>query len=245
MRCLALLSLLAAVPAFAQDAAPQAPDRRTFQPPEGCTAYLTIQMSSCTVSHHFTCEADPKGVQRRVDMDEGGVTYFGAIDAQTQWLESYHVLSQHSEFLAPNPADPAEFDKLLSKGEDDWDFTTNSDEIGPTRYVGHDRLTGETATIDGVTLDRTEYEITAYAPDGTEAWRGTGNEYVSRDWRMFISGTSSVAVGEDVEEVDDTPREFIRPGEPGFLSVSPKFGCGEVMSSYEAPLMSHIPEVRG
>ncbi|HVG49298.1 MAG TPA: hypothetical protein VM899_14320, partial [Rubellimicrobium sp.] len=236
MRCLVLLSLLAA-PAFAQDAAPQAPDRRTFQPPAGCTAFLTIQMSSCTVSHHFTCEGDPKGVQRRVDMDEGGVTYFGAIDAQTQWLESYHVLSQHSEFLAPNPTDPAEFDKLLANGQDEWDFTTNSDEIGPTRYVGHDRLTGETATIDGVTLDRTEYEITAYASDGSEAWRGTGNEYVSRDWRMFISSTRSVAVGEDVEEVDDTPKEFILPGEPGFLSVSPKHGCGEVMSSFEPPLM--------
>lgn len=243
MRCLVLLPFLAALPALAQEA-PRQPDRRTFQPPAGCTAYLTIQMASCTVSHHFTCEGDPKGVQRRVDMDEEGVTYFGAIDDQTQWLESHHVLSQHSERLAPNPADPAEFDKLLAEGLDTWDFTTDSDEIGPTRYVGQDKLTGETATIDGVTLDRTEYRITAYAADGSEVWRGTGNEYVSRDWRMFISGTSSVVVGEEVEETDDTPVEFIFPDEPGFLSVSPKHGCGEVMSRLGAPLMS-VPGGQG
>ncbi|EYD76368.1 hypothetical protein Rumeso_02032 [Rubellimicrobium mesophilum DSM 19309] len=247
MRRLALLPLLAlAAPALAQEAAPQqSQPGQTFQPPAGCTAYLTVQMSSCTVSHHFTCENDPAGWQRRVDMDEGGVTYFGAIDGQTEWVESFHVLSQHSEFLAPNPADPANFDDLLSKGEDHWDFTTNSDQIGPTRYVGYDKLTGETTTIDGVTLDRTEYAITAYAPDGSEVWRGTGSEYVSRDWRMFLSGQSSVVVGEDVEEVDDTPKEFIRPGERGFLSVNPKYGCNEVMSSNDAPLMSPVPGGQG
>ena len=244
MRRLVLPALLAASPALAQEA-PQAPDRRTFQPPAGCTAYLTIQMASCTVSHHFTCEGDPEGWQRRVDMDEEGVTYFGAIDDQTQWMESHHVLSQHSEMLAPNPADPAEFDKLLSTGEDRWDFTTNSPEIGPTRYVGYDKLTGGTATIDGVTLDRTEYGITAYAADGSEVWRGTGSEYVSRDWRMFISGVSSIVVGEEVEEVDDTPVEFILPDEPGFLSVSPKHGCGEVMSRLGAPPMSPVPGGQG
>ena len=241
MRRLLLLPLLAAAPAFAQEAQP---DRRTFQPPTGCEAYLTVQMASCTVSHHFTCSADPEGLQRRVDMDEEGVTYFGAIDAQTQWVESHHVLSQHSEFLAPNPRDPASFDDLLAKGQDAWDFTTNSPELGPTRYVGQDRLTGETAEIDGVTLDRTEYAITAYDAQGNEIWRSTGNEYISRDWRMYLSGTSSVVVGEEVAESDDTPVEFIFPGEPGFLSVSPKHGCGQVMSSFDAPL-SPAPEARG
>ncbi len=235
MRRLALLSLLtAAGPAFAQDAAPAA---RTFQPPAGCTAYLTVQMASCTVSHHFTCSADPEGWQRRVDIDEGGITYAGAIDAQTQWMESFHVLSNHSERLAPNPADPADFDTLTSTGLDTFDFATSSPEFGPARYVGQDSLTGETVTIDGVELDRTEYRMTAYDAQGNETWRSTGNEYISRDWRMFLSGTSSIVVGEQVTETDDSPVEFIMPGERGFLSVSPKHGCGAVMSSYE-PEMS-------
>ena len=235
MRLVLALALLAASPALAQDGeAPARPDRRTFQPPEGCTAFLTVQMAACTVSHHFTCAADPEGWQRRVDMDEEGIAYSGAIDAETQWVESYHFLSGHREFLAPDPADPASFTELTSTGKDSFDFITNSPEFGPTRFVGQDRLIGETVTIDGVSLDRTEFRITAYAPDGSEAWSSTGNEYISRDWRFFLSGTNSVVAGETVEATEDAPVEFIFPGEPGFLSVSPKHGCGLTMSALDA-----------
>lgn len=237
MRALLLLPFLAA-PAWAQDAppptpapeaSPEAAPQRTFQPPAGCEAFLTVQMASCTVSHHFRCEADPEGWQRRVDMDEGGVTYFGAIDAETQWMEAFHVLSEHSERLGDAP-DPASFSELLEAGRDTFDFVTESDEIGQTRYRGEDRLTGETATIDGVLLDRTEYEMVAETPDGGEAWRGTGQQFISREWRMFLSGTSTNVAGGETSESDDTPVEFIEPGERGFLSVTPIHGCGAVMS---------------
>ncbi|SMY09371.1 hypothetical protein [Flavimaricola marinus] len=204
--------------------------------PQGCDAYVTIQMASCTVSHSFTCADDPEGVQRRVDLDEEGVTYFGAIDAETQWLESTHIRSGHSERLAPDPADPASFTALLSTGVDNFDFVTLSEEVGPTRYVGGDSLTGETVQIDGVTLDRTRYSIRAIDADGTEMWASEGYEYIHRDWRMFLSGLSTFTVPDGTFEADDSPVEFIFPGEPGFLSPSPKHGCGVVMSSYAGPV---------
>ena len=236
---LPFLLLILATPALAQGADPEpatpAPGR-TFQPPAGCEAFLTVQMAACTVSHHFTCAADPEGWQRRVDMDEGGIAYAGAIDAETQWVESQHFLSGHSEALAPNPADPASFTELTTSGRDGFDFVTNSPQIGPTRYVGEDRLTGETVTIDGVTLDRTTYEIVATDPAGNEVWRSEGAEYISREWRMFLSGTGTTTLpsGESFGG-DDSPVEFIYPGEPGFLSASPKHGCGEMMSKRVAP----------
>jgi hypothetical protein len=37
----------------------------------------------------------------------------------------------------------------------------------------------------------------------------------------------------DTFDTDGTPVQFIRPGEAGFASVKPKFGCGAMMSSYE------------
>ncbi len=245
IRLLAPLALLAA-PALAQDTAPSAPAARTFQPPPGCTAYLTVQGSGCGVSHHFTCTGDPEGWQRRVDMDEGGITYSGAIDAETQWVESFHLLSGHSEALAPSPADPASFSELVATGRDSFDFVTNSPEFGATRYVGEDRLTGETVTIDGVTLDRTEFEVTAYDAAGNEAWRTAGSEYISRDWRMFIGGTSTVQVpGGEPSTDENHPVDFIFPGEEGFLGVSPRHGCGQLMSRLDLPAMSPIPEARG
>lgn len=227
-RLLPLLLLAAALPAAAQESAP---DSRTFQPPAGCTAYLTVQGAACSVSHHFTCGSDPEGWQRRVDMDESGITYFGAIDSETQWMESFHVLSGHSETLAPAPADPASFSELTATNADSFDFVTNSPEIGPTRYVGEDRLTGETVTIDGVTLDRTEFRVTAYDAQGNELWRTAGNEFISRDWRMFIGGSNTTALptGETYED-DNSPVEFVFPEEEGFLSIRPRYGCGSLMS---------------
>lgn len=203
---------------------------------EGCTAYLTIQSRACTVSHHFICEDDPEGWQRRIDMDEEGMVYFGAIDAETQWVESYHVLSNHSERLEKAPADPASFATLIATGINTWDFRTHSDQAGTTRYVGQDRLTGEREEIDGVTLDVTEYAITAYDEAGTEIWRSEGREYISREWQMFLSGISNVTVGPESWTTDDRPVSFIRPGEPGFLSSQPVYGCGTLMSALpEAP----------
>jgi len=195
---------------------------------------VTIQLKSCVVSHHFTCEGDPAGLRRRADLDENGITYTGAVDAETQWIESYHFLSEHSERLEESPADPASFTLLTEQGADTYDFRTLSDEVGVTRYVGADTLTGETVVIDGVALDRTTYRIRAVAEDGTEMWSSEGNEYVQRDWRVFIAGTGTYFMpdGESFD-VDDTPVEFIFPGESGFLSPRPKYGCGEVLSSFE------------
>ena len=195
--------------------------------PEGCEAYLTVQAKSCRVSHHFTCEADPEGWQRRIDIDAGGMSYFGAIDSETQWMESYHLRSGVTETLSEEVDDPASFTALLDTGESSYDFTTEDQDGTVTRYVGTDRLTGETATIDGQDLDRTEYDITAFGPEGEILWSSAGNEYISRDWRMFLSGQSTYVSPEGTYESDDTPVEFIFPGDPGFLAESPRYGCGE------------------
>lgn len=220
MRGAVVIALLAS-PVAAQD---------RFALPEGCTAYVTIQMRDCTVSHHFACEGDPAGYQHRVDLDEDGLSYSGTIDAEAQWIQSVHYRSGHSEQLEPAPADRSSMTELLTQGRDSWDFVTESREIGPTRYVGFDRLTGDEVVIDGQRLLRTEYEIVATIADGTEIWRGTGREYVHPDWRMFLSGQSTYEMPDDSFETDGAPVEFILPGEPGFLSRNPKHGCGLTMS---------------
>lgn len=222
------------ITAFAALALPGAAfAQATFGLPAGCEAYLTIQMRSCVVSHHFVCESDPEGVQRRADLTEDGMVYTGAIDSETQWVESFHIRSGHSERLEASPSDPASMSELMQFGQDSYDFRTLSEEIGPTRYKGEDSLTGEVVTIDGVTLSRTRYQITATAADGTFLWSSEGSEFISEDFRMFISGTGTVTTPTESWETDDTPVEFVFPSEPGFLSASPKHGCGLMMSSFE------------
>jgi len=226
-----LMTLLLALPAPAV-LAQETIAPRLFSLPAGCTAFVTMQSAACGVTHAFTCEGDPEGLLRRVDLDEGGVSYFGAIDAETQWIESTHVLAGHSERLEAEPVDRASFSTLLETGVDTYDFKTLSDEVGVTRFVGQDRLTGQTVTIDGVVLDETEYAIRALDARGTEMWRSAGHEFISRDFRMFMSGVSTTTTPDDSWETDDSPMEFAFPGEPGFMSGSPKFGCGVVLSSF-------------
>ncbi|MCK0120608.1 MAG: hypothetical protein ABJO29_16385 [Yoonia sp.] len=223
-KTLTCLLISAAVPAVAQTA-------EVFELPAGCDAYLTIQTEACSVDHIFTCEGDAEGHQRRISIGENGVTYAGEIDEETQWVESFHVGSGHVERLEAEPRDRASFSELVEMGIDTYDFMTESEEVGKTRYVGQDSLTGEQITIDGVVLDQTQYNITAYDEAGDVKWASEGNEYISQRFNMFLAGSSKVTTENGTFDNDDNPVEFIFPGEPGFLSANPKHGCGETLSS--------------
>lgn len=223
-KTLTCLLISAAGPAVAQTA-------KVFELPAGCDAYLTIQTESCSVDHIFTCEGDTEGHQRRISIGENGVTYAGEIDAETQWIESFHIGSGHVERLEADPRDRASISELIEMGIDTYDFMTESEEVGKTRYVGQDSLTGEQITIDGVVLDQTQYNITAYDENGDLKWASEGNEYISQKYRMFLAGSSKVTTENGTFDNEDNPVEFIFPGEPGFLSANPKHGCGETLSS--------------
>ena len=221
---LALALIALAAPAAAQDTP------ATFSLSAGCEAFVTVQSESCQVDHHFICQGDPAGHKRRVSLDEQGMTYTGVTDDETQWISSFHVLSGHTEVLENDPAAPASLSELIATGADDFDFRTLSDEIGTTRYVGRDTLTGRQITIDDVTLDETTYDITAFDGAGNEIWSAQGREFISRDWRMFLAGTGTVTASDGTFDRSNRPVEFIFPGEPGFLSASPKHGCGVAIS---------------
>ncbi len=219
----ALALVMLAAPATAQG---------TQTLPEGCTAYLTMQGASCSVSHYFTCEDDAPGTQRRVELDRDGVSYFGQTDSETQWLVSTYRDTGHTETLEESPRDPASFTELLDEGISTFDFRTLSDEIGPLRYVGVDQLTGEAVTIDGVDLLATEFSIRIENDAGDVLFTSAGNEYVSEEWRTFFGGISTLTTPDGEFESDNSPVEFFMPGETGFLSTQPKYGCGLTESGW-------------
>ena len=235
MRTISLLPLLfLATPALAG----------TFEAPKGCTAFLTVQSRGCIVSHFYTCEADPKGNQWRADYDDQGQFYLSMIDGETQWIESYEMDSTGAtpttkETLDPKPADPANFTGLLATGLDTFDFHLTKDNGEHTHVVGFDKLTGKSATIDGVTLQQTQYEYTQTDDKGTVLRHSKGNEFISKEWRTFFSGHSEWE-GKDGTwtTLEGAPITFTKPGAPGFDSTKPLFECNAQSASLPMTLTS-------
>ncbi|MFN3936811.1 MAG: hypothetical protein ACK4KW_04455 [Gemmobacter sp.] len=201
-----------------------------FAPPEGCTGFLTVQSRNCKLSNHYICEGDPPGDQWRVDFGQYGPYFVSRIDRETQWVESISLTDGLRTVLLPDPVDPASFSGLLVTGTDTFDFRQLRDDGLETRVRGFDTLTGRKVVIDGVTLEETSFEFRETLADGTQIARARGREYISREWRMFLSGPSEWDDGEGWLPMDFSPVEFIRPGEPGFFSTQPKYECDALMS---------------
>jgi hypothetical protein len=214
----------------------------SFTPPEGCTATLTMQARGCYVSNYYTCPADNPGDQWRADFDQEGVFYMAKIDSETQWIESYDLNPTVKQTLDANPKDPASFTELLATGRDDFEFSLTKDTGEHTNVKGYDKLTGETAVIDGVTLQRTQFEYVETDDDGNVLRQSRGNEYINADWRNFFSGTSEWFDGTDWLPLDGSPVQFILPGEKGFGATQPLYECDAVMSD-ASPLDALIKPV--
>ena len=224
MKTLALPLMLLAAPAMAAN----------FTPPKGCTTFLTVQERSCMVSHFYTCEGDAKGEQWRADFGSNGPTFLSKIDREAQWLESYQIDPPTKETMDANPKDAASFSELLANGLDTFDFNLTRSDGRHATVKGFDRVTGKSVTIDGVTLKQTEYEYTMTdARDGSVIDHSRGNEFISDDWRTFLSGHV------EFEQPDgswipweNAPVKFFKAGSTGFQSTLPLFDCDAEAASF-------------
>lgn len=212
-----------------------------FTPPKGCEAYVTVQHSNCQVSYHYTCSGDPKGDQWAVYAGAEGPYYMSKIDSETRWLESYDLVAGESDQMG-DETEPASFSDLLKTGRDDYDFTTVSNNGEVRRYKGYDKLAGSTVTIDGVKLEETEFSLRSYGADGTLLNKRTGKQFINRDWRLFFSGEEDFENGDgEKEHTKDLPVTFAFPGDAGFLSATPQFGCDQMMTNTTTDARGPIP----
>lgn len=210
-------------------AAPAAAAGR-FTPPQGCEVFATVQHRNCQVSQHYRCAADPADQQWAVYLDAEGPFFASRIDGETRWLESRDLDSGGQEVIG-NETDPASFTELLSSGRDSYDFTQTDQDGVTTRYVGEDRLTGQSLSLDGTVLERTEFDLSAFDAEGNFLWRRIGNDLIQRDWRLFFGDRERFENNAgDVEESISSPVAIARPGEKGFLATSPEYDCEQMMT---------------
>ena len=197
----------------------------TWTPPEGCEVFLTVQGKACRVSNHYRCAADATGDQWRADFDLEGLFFQSRINYEAEWVESIETEQGIVQMLDPGPEDPARFSELLASGVDTFAFGLSRNNGSRSSVRGFDRLTGKTFTIDGVTLEQTAFDATE-TDDFGNVQRSRGNEYISREWRIFFAGPGETDLGDGQwRPIDGSPVEFIFPGEKGFAATQPIYDC--------------------
>lgn len=219
----ALIAVLPALPVAAAG---------SFTLPDGCTVFATVQMRDCQLSQHYRCDFDPEGDQWALYADSEGPYYVGRTDYETRWVESFGLYDGSHETLAQE-TDPASFTTLTTTGRDDFDFTTTDPVNGTRRYSGWDQLTGERVTIDGISLERTRFDLTARDGAGAVLFRRSGNQLIHRDWRLFWGDTERFENADG--EVFDTvasPVTISGPGQPGYLATKPQYDCDMMMTGW-------------
>jgi len=203
-----------------------------FSPPPGCTLNMTVQLHDCQVANHFTCEGDAPGEQWISYADGTGEFFISRIDAETRWIESISRDSGEIDRLdTVGSSDNASFSTLLASGRDEYDFVMRNNFGEVIRYVGHDQLTGESVTIDGVPLERCTFELSVEDTDGTPIATRHGSQFISRAHRVFFSDREIYqnAAG-DSSSSFQAPVTFAFPGDEGFAESTPKFDCDMLMT---------------
>lgn len=203
----------------------------TFTPPQGCKLEVTVQNRGCSVSQYYRCDADPTGDQRSAIFDQNGLTHLSRIDAETRWIESTDPNTGLSDQLAETAEDHASFSTLIETGRDDFDFWTLSNTGERLHHVGHDELTGERVTIDGIELEKTRFQLTTTDATGEVLITREGQQFINRAMRRFYGGVERQTdwTGED-RQTNDSPVLFSFPGEQGFGETTPQFDCDQLMT---------------
>ena len=212
MRAAMILALLAA-PAMAQD----------YVPPAGCEAILTVQGQSCTARHVMRCADNPGGFTVAV-VGAPGIVAFTVFDGGSMATRSED--RETGEVFSANPvADPLDVIAAVQTGADSFDMTVTRDSDGlQYRHVGEFHRDGDPVLIGGRQLWPLAGTRTISNP--------AGDQSVTMHNTMLFDPALRITFGAQAHRADTgvltqdwTPVTFALPGEPGFLTMEPAYGC--------------------
>jgi len=227
-------------------AAPVTAGEKPFSPPPGCKGFLTVQTKDCRVEHHWTCEGEPDGTQWIMVMDAKGPNFLQQVDREFGWLQSFDLGGTDRRELRRPVRDMNSLTTLLNTGYDHYHFEQdvlrNNTPFATETIIGRDRLTGDQEVIDGEPLQVIDYAYEEVSSADPQVLKSYGTQYVSARFRSFFLGRGTDANSTGKDAYDASPVRFIEPGEAGFFTTTPQYGCREIMSGLtQHPTLTPTP----
>ncbi|MCB1388857.1 MAG: hypothetical protein KDK12_06905 [Rhodobacteraceae bacterium] len=200
-------------------------DPGTFTPPDGCTAFLTVQSNSCRVTHYYGCNSAAGDVWAAY-FNAQGLQSIVHEDAETARISQTNETTGAVFTTLPDAADPASLTTLLATGSDEWTYDQDIGDGLQVRHSGVDQLTGERVTIDGEELQlvSSSYQTRAM-PEDVVLVTGTATQMILGRLRLALQATEHRTSTSSDWTRDTTPVQFLFPGDQGFLSNLPITGC--------------------
>ncbi len=214
--------------AFFPTTAAQAVDE-IFIAPDGCQTFLSLQSNGCQTYVFWRCAAAPAGEFWEATFAADGLASVVHYDREYQWLDAEYFWDQSREVLDNPGNDPISLRDLLDNGRDTFAFSLIRHEPDQSyvQYVaGHDELTGNEVTIDGVKLLESSAHVTITNEAGETEYESQNLQLLSREMGLLFFAKDSVTFEDGTtEEFDNTPVDFLYPGEPGFAEMTPLYQC--------------------
>jgi len=213
-------------------------EAQNAMPPKGCEAFLTMHTRNCAVSIFWRCGAQP-GLLFEGSHDDDGPVSLHTYDDEFQWIDAYYYWTDSREKLLNPGPDPISMTELLETGVDTYNFSMISEGDGDTGKLfttGRDEALGETVVIDGVELDLFSTSSVTKDADGNTVFAAEGVQYVLKSERLFMLGKESYFDGQERWKEDNTPVEFMFPGEKGFGKTEPRHGCNALQAGLSLPM---------
>lgn len=209
---------------FWASTAGSAEDQAVF--PETCAPRLTVQAVDCTVTHYATCETDGGGGVMQVRFNGAGVRETQILDADNHPLRIFSGAVDLA-FDQTTPADRMSSSVLLSEGADGYAFTMSSAR-GPIRrmtFFGNDELIAEPFSANGFSFQklRGRYVRTLHLNGGTVTIAVEAEQYVAETFGFFVPIKETQTQMSRKVMSDQTPVDFLKPGDAGFLSARPLY----------------------
>ncbi len=196
-----------------------------------CRPFVTVQCEGCEVETHARC---PNGDTFWREDSSDGIPVF-ARSKPDGGVVFDHDAQGDGVLRVLESRDSQSMRELLETGLDSFDMTVEFRLLFPfpqqSLFRGWFRLDDEEVVIDGRKLRTAVSEQWLEIGSGDQMALGTGMYHLDDKLGLLLEGPFEVSFAGAKVAMGSLPASFIFPGEPGFASEVPAFGCGPALSS--------------